>query len=162
MNECPPFCFFSISQYDQGDTPSFFTSFFLYRPFCGLSGLSLAVRDSRPNCWLIGWQRLRAVMSRRGATSTSPVLHLPARVRVSASHRQYIEPALGLDRILSSSGLYICIIQRDSLWRGAMVAESFCPLFITLTCIFLLFELQASLSAERVLKAFHHLLYCLF
>lgn len=27
---------------------------------------------------------------------------------------------------------------------------------------FLLFDLQASLSAERVLGAFHHLLYCLF
>lgn len=56
----------------------------------------------------------------------------------------------------------MCTMQRDTLWRGAVVAESFCPLFITLTSIFLLFDLQASLSAERVLRAFHHLLYRLF
>lgn len=97
-------------------------SVLLCGPSCGLSGLSLAVRETRPNCWLIGWQRSFrlwvTVMSRRGDTQLPPVLHLSDRVRVSASHHQYTEPAFGLDRILSSSGLYMCTIQRDNPMEG--------------------------------------------
>ena len=139
------------------------TSFFLFRPFCGLSGLSLAVRETRPNCWLIGWQRLGAVMSRRGDTSTSSC---PASfcsrscLSVASSIHWTCLYSLYWTELFPLQDCTYVQHKRDTLWRGAMVAESFCPLFIILTCIFLLFDLQASLSAERVLGAFHHL-YCL-
>ncbi len=151
---------------------------------CQLSGSSLAGRETPPDL-LIDWLarahlsfRVRSigsewsVMSRRDDTSTSSLfscIFLIAFVS-QASHHQYIEFPMDWTEFFP---LQDCTLShyvhtyntKDTLpWRGGLGGYQIIlpSLFISPTCIFFLFELQASLSAERALSAFHYLLHRLF
>lgn len=74
---------------------------------------------------------------------------------------QWIGQNSFLSRIVHYHIMYIHTTQRTP-YRGGGYKIILPSLFISPTCIFFLFELQASLSAERALSAFHYLLHRLF
>lgn len=113
-------------------------------------------------CYPAAVRTVRYVATRRHFN----VLHLSDRVRVAASHHQYIEHQMDWTGSFSLQDCTLCMYihtynTKDNLTRRG-VADSFSPLSISLTCIFFLFELQASLSAERALRTFHYPLHRLF
>lgn len=112
-----------------------------------------------------------SVMSRRDDSSTSFVLFsciLLIAFVSQASHHQYIEFPMDWTEFFPLQDCTLCTYilrtynTKDTIsWRG--VTMSFYPLYLFLRlCIFFLFGLQASLSAERALSAFHFLLHRLF
>lgn len=144
---------------------------FLCTFLCRLSGLSLAVRETQPDLlidWLAKAQDQQAPcggpngpLSRDATTLQRPscifLIAFVSQCRIiNTLNCQWIGQSSFLSRMVHF--MYIITIQKGHPTEEG-VAESFCPLFFSLTYIFFVFELQAPLSAERALRAF---LYRLF